>query len=384
MAEFRAVVLADSDKGGAGHGLHTMFADIPDVEVSGLADPDADGRERLAAECGAVSTYGDYREMLTAERADIAILGQGWYDEERVGKFLAAVEQGVRAILIEKPIAAWPEQADRMRAAARAAGVTVMQPVRSREHPVMREIKQRAGAGEWGPLMQVKAHGKGDRRAGPVDALILGVHELDAMLYIVGEHPSFCWGTVLSDGRPATRAAARPAAHNDIGLLAGDRLFAQYTFPSGVIGTYESFPVGDGSHSREWVGLDMYFRDALITRRDAPYCEFHLFPHGGVFPQERMGAWAPLPEGAGWELDPSEFPAGFKSFETWLADPFEASNHILGLELVACLREGREPEFGALDDALATLDMIVAPQHSHLEGRRVELPLRARGNPWTG
>ena len=53
MSEFRAVVLADSDKGGAGHSLHTTFDDIPDVGIAALADPNSDGRDRFARECGA-------------------------------------------------------------------------------------------------------------------------------------------------------------------------------------------------------------------------------------------------------------------------------------------------------------------------------------------
>ena len=226
MADFRAVVIVDSNRGGASHSLHKTFSTNPDVELAALADPVDEGRERFTGESGAATGYADYREMLQHERPDIAVIAQHWYDEERVETFLAVVESGVKGIMLEKPAAAWPEQADRMLAAVEAANIPVVMAHRSRENPAMREIKRRGQSGEWGPLIQLKAHGKGDHRAGTTDTLILGTHELDAMIFITGEPPATCWGSVLVEGRPASRADAQPSPNYGIGQVAGDRLFA--------------------------------------------------------------------------------------------------------------------------------------------------------------
>ena len=48
-------------------------------------------------------------------------------------------------------------------------------------------------------------------------------------------------------------------------------------------------------------------------------------------------------------------------------------------------REQRRPIYASgIHDAAITLQMIVGPQRSHLEGKRLEIPLADRGNPWIG
>ena len=50
-----------------------------------------------------------------------------------------------------------------------------------------------------------------------------------------------------------------------------------------------------------------------------------------------------------------------------------------------CLRENTAPVYASgIHDAAVVVDMIIGPQRSHLEGRRLALPLESRGNPWEG
>ena len=49
MSALRAVTIANSDLGGAGHGLHRAFQANPDVRMVALADPVDEGRAELAA-----------------------------------------------------------------------------------------------------------------------------------------------------------------------------------------------------------------------------------------------------------------------------------------------------------------------------------------------
>ena len=50
MSELRAVTIAHTGRGNAGHGLHRAFEDNPRVRMVALADPDTTGRAELAAE----------------------------------------------------------------------------------------------------------------------------------------------------------------------------------------------------------------------------------------------------------------------------------------------------------------------------------------------
>ena len=50
-----------------------------------------------------------------------------------------------------------------------------------------------------------------------------------------------------------------------------------------------------------------------------------------------------------------------------------------------CLRQDTAPVYASgIHDAAVVVDMIIGPQRSHLEGRRLALPLEARDNPWEG
>ena len=47
---------------------------VEGAEIVALADPDAEGRRRHAELTGAPAAYADYREMLAAEKPDIAVI----------------------------------------------------------------------------------------------------------------------------------------------------------------------------------------------------------------------------------------------------------------------------------------------------------------------
>ena len=98
MSALRAVTIANTDLGGAGHGLHRAFQANPDVRMVALADPVDEGRAELAAICDAERSYADYREMLEREQPDIVVIARHWYDDGRVEEALAAIEAGARGL----------------------------------------------------------------------------------------------------------------------------------------------------------------------------------------------------------------------------------------------------------------------------------------------
>ena len=367
-ADLKAVTIADTARGGAGHRMHRTFELNPRVEMTALSDPDEEGRAKLAAECGAADTYADYRTMLEREKPDIAVIARHWFDDGRVDEFLAALDSGVRGLFVEKTLAPWPNQARLMQQAAADRDVPVLMAHRSREHPGMQEIRRRALQGTWGPLTRVRTMDKGDHRAGVHEAMIHTPHVFDAMLYIVGEVPDSCWGAVMLEGRPATRDDAEGIEFLGAGPMAGDRISAQYLFPGGVVGTFESMPVGDGSYGSDRLGVDFYFQEAIVTARNQPLGKFAVFPRGDLFPTEPGVSWTTL-ETEDWT------PAGVGDTE-W-------SNHVISEDLVRLIDGGRpSPESSTIDVAVTGVEMLVGAYRSHLEGRRLDLPLSNPGNPW--
>ena len=167
----------------------------------------------------------------------------------------------------------------------------------------MQAIRARAEAGEWGPLTRVRAMDKGDHRVGVEESMIHAPHVFDAMLYLAGEAPVQVSGLVLQNGRPATRADAVGRSENGAGPIAGDRISATYLFPSGVIGTFESVPVGDGSYGSDRLGADCYYQHALVTMRNEPRGQFHVLPRGDVFPTKGDLGWEEIDGSEGWAPD---------------------------------------------------------------------------------
>ena len=61
---YSAAAIGHTGAGNFGHGLHTPYKDIENVEFIAVSDPNEEGREKAAAEAGAQRSYADYRDML--------------------------------------------------------------------------------------------------------------------------------------------------------------------------------------------------------------------------------------------------------------------------------------------------------------------------------
>jgi predicted dehydrogenase len=85
-----------------------------------------------------------------------------------------------------------------------------------------------------GDLLEIRAHGKQDNRAGGEDLIVLGVHLFDLMRFFAGDAQWFT-ARVLQHGQAVSLQNAR-AATEDIGPVVGDELFAQFAFANGVNG----------------------------------------------------------------------------------------------------------------------------------------------------
>ncbi|HXI80300.1 MAG TPA: Gfo/Idh/MocA family oxidoreductase, partial [Verrucomicrobiae bacterium] len=135
---------------------------------------------------------------------------------------LAAIEQGI-AVLVEKPLAATTDEAMRIVAAARAAGVPVQVGHVERFNPAVLELGRLIDDGWLSTVYSIAS-----RRAGPFPARIrdvgvtvdLATHDADILSWIAGERPS----------RVYAETAQRIHATNE------DLLFGLLHFPSGATG----------------------------------------------------------------------------------------------------------------------------------------------------
>jgi UDP-N-acetylglucosamine 3-dehydrogenase len=159
-----------------------VYADLPDVELTAVADVSEAAVDRAISQYG-VRGYTDIDAMLDRERLDlVSIVVPTSLHYETVMK---AVQHRVNA-LVEKPIASTVAEAHAMIDAARQAGVRLMVGHIERFNPAILELKRRID--QVGTIFQVSA-----RRVGPFPDRIrdvgvvvdLASHDIDAMNFIL-------------------------------------------------------------------------------------------------------------------------------------------------------------------------------------------------------
>ena len=356
----RAAIIGHTGRGDYGHGLDVCFTGLPGVEVVAVADPAEAGRAKAAGRSKAARQYADYREMLAAEKPDLVSVAPRWSEQHRE-MAVAAIAAGAH-VFMEKPITVTLAEADEVVAAADKAGRKVAVAHQMRIGPSVAFLKKRADEGLIGDLLEMRAFGKQDARAGGEDLLVLGVHLFDLMRLFAGD-PRACTARITHQGRDITRADARPVKEQ-IGPVAGDEVSAQFAFGGGVNGTFTSrgrMAARSGHWGIELIGS----KGSARILADIWPTVFVLSPSAWG-PDGRQEAWVPL------DGDPGRAPKVDKSTTT--------ANRRVVEDLIAAARENREPACGARN-ARWGIEMVMGVYQAALGGRRVAFPLEDRGHP---
>ena len=168
---------------GANHAR--VYADIPGVELTAVADTDP-ARVEQATRGRTLRGYTDFVRLLEEERPDLVSIAVP--TRAHLDVALRIIERGV-PLLVEKPLAATLDEGERLRDAARAAGLPLAVGHIERFNPAVIALKDRLRAGDLGRVLQVHA-----RRVGPFPervrdvgvVLDLAPHDIDVMRFVVG------------------------------------------------------------------------------------------------------------------------------------------------------------------------------------------------------
>ena len=167
----------------------SALAAIPEVTVVAGCDIVPAAREKFLANWGSrwpgVKTYGDYREMILAEKPDLVCVVTP--DHLHHGVVLTAIEAGTKMIFCEKPLSTSLAEADAMVAATRDAGVTMSVNYTRRWFPNYCEARRIARSGEIGTLSQIVAISGGPR------AMLWRnhTHLIDLMNFLADDEPEW-------------------------------------------------------------------------------------------------------------------------------------------------------------------------------------------------
>lgn len=301
------------------------------VRVTAVCDMDPERAATRARELGAERIYTTLDELLAESGVDAVDLCLPHREHA------PATERAARAgkhVLVEKPIAPSLEEADRMIAAARVAGITLMVAHNQRYHPQHVRIRELLDEGAIGRVYCGRADHNMDfepprghfiynRHAAGGGALIgYGVHRIDLLRWYIGE--------VAEVAHFQTHEGARFE-----GEASGVTILK---FENGAIGEV----------AVNWMV------------RNAPWMDM-LWLYGERGSIHNVGAL---------RLDSGLRPGGPTEVDVPPGDPFaEQIRHF-----ARCVLDGREPLTNG-PEARRTLEVVVAAYRSAETGSVVKLPL---------
>jgi predicted dehydrogenase len=321
------------------------YAEVPEIEVVGAADPYAEQRAAFGARWGLAPAqlYADYRELLERERPEIVSVCTSAAPRGTIVLEIARLAQAgraaVRAIWAEKPLAISLAEADAMVAACQAAGIVLVTNAMRASDVYYRRARALIDAGELGEMLQVVGYGAGN-------VSHMGVHLLGAMCLLAGgpdpagQRVSWLVGEAASDAQAA-----------------GDADFpgnAYLAFENGARGFMRLLPSGPATWTIDAIGTTGMLR---IHNANDGY-EFEL--------------WRSAPPVAGAAPAPVRHPFP-RPQRIWSAGVGQVR------DIIACLETGKSPNCSG-DTGRHLLEIAIAIRESHRRGNvRVDLPLQDRG-----
>jgi predicted dehydrogenase len=349
-----AAVIGHTGRGDYGHGLDGIFQNRPGIKLVAVADPDDAGRAKAAKKISAPRQYADYRELLDKERPKLISVAMRHADQHHA-IVLAALRAGAH-VYCEKPFTVSLTESDELLREAQQRQLKITVAHTMRMMPVTVRLKQALREGLIGDLVEMRAYGKQDARAGGEDMMVLGSHLFDLMRLFAGD-PQSCSARVLSQGRDIVATDGRLVKDN-VGLVAGNEVFAQFSFANGVNATFTS-----SGKLRETVG---HWGIELFGSKGAVRINCDISPN--VFIRQST-AWQASGKTDEWKpLDAA-----------LIKSPPEHNLGPVG-DWLDAIAKNREPECSGRNGAWA-VEMVMAVYQAALGKSRMTFPLTNRAHP---
>jgi predicted dehydrogenase len=362
MNKYRVAVIGRTGKGNYGHALDTVWLRCDRAEVVAVADEDAAGRANAAKTLGAKAAYADYREMLTKEKPQIVSVADRWPDCHR-DMVVACAGHGAN-VFLEKPAAQTLQQADEMVAACERHHVKVAVAHQTAYSPRVKVIKELIRDGRLGDVLELRGHGKEDKRGGGEDLMVLGSHTFDLMRHLAGD-ARWCFARVQQNGRKAVAGEARQGGEQ-VGPVLGDHITAAYGFDGLAVGRFTTHVAKAGANTRYWLEVRGTKGTIHLGYGILPVA-FLCEDPGGMFGRSKA-AWQPITS------------AGVGKPEPLDAKALDNGNIVIVNDLIDAIEQDRPP-LDSLHDGRAALEMILAVYESHRLDKPVDLPLKNRRHP---
>jgi predicted dehydrogenase len=254
---------------------------------------------------------------------------------------LAVIEAGVN-VVVEKPLAVSTADARRLADAAEAAGVVATVPFVYRFHPLVRELRARRIAGDFGDLTLMYGSYLQDWLVSPdssswrVDAGLggasrafadIGSHWCDLVEFVSGERFTSVSAvtSIAYETRPAASGASFGEASTDgerVAVTTEDTAAATFRTANGVVANTVISQVAAGRKNRLWFELDGSKGSAVFDQENPE--SVWLGGESGSTVLNR-GEGAVSPDQARLNRAPAGHPMGYlDAFAAFVADTYAA------------------------------------------------------------
>lgn len=359
-------VIGHTGRGNFGHGLDTMWFQVPGTKVTAVSDPDEAGLKKAKEKLklGDDDTFSDFRVMLKETQPDLVAVCPRHVDQH-AEMAIAAAHSSAKGIYIEKPFCRDLDEADRIVAACRETNTKLAIAHRNRYHPVLPVIRDLIADGTIGDLLEIRLRGKEDQRGGLLDLWVLGSHLLNLAHFFAG-NPTACSASVYRDGNIVTADDVAEGSEG-VGPLAGNEVHARWETESGTPVFFDS--IQNAGTREAGFGLQLVGTKGIIDLRADREPLAHILTGNPQNPTAEERKWVPITS------------AGIGKPEPVAEVKRLVGGHLApATDLIAAIKEDRLTLCNEEDGRWIT-EMILGVFASHREGgKRVPVPLKNRTN----
>jgi len=336
MAAYRSLLLGC----GARAQQHIdVYRELRNMEMVAVCDLQEDRREMFKQKFGIASAYEDYETALREVQPDIVhVVTQ---PTRRVWEAECAAKAGVKAVIVEKPMAVKPSDIVGLERIHSESDMKIVVNCQRRYFPqfrdgTIRDIVQN----KIGDLYFVRASTKGNTMG-------MGPHMMDLLMLFLGEaQPEAVWAMAYGINETGYQSTHQAPEH----------ILAEYWFPNDVrvIFDCDTEALGTPGEKSFWMHLHFDFLGSkgwLYLTQNKGY---KYQSEGMAQPVTGESSW----DNQGWQ--------GQRDFTQAVADWLERG----------------EPHLNRFEIGKAVFNALIAAQQSVYEGCKIELPATFTDEQW--